>query len=150
MSDYERSEIEAHFSHWREAVDRRDLDAMASMLTPDARGGNAQFGVSEGRDAIMQFMEHWPQSVPNRSVWHVIDGVRVVNKWRETLPGTVPDGRDYHDYQYDGISEFIYAGGQKWNFMYGLPDQVGLMRAYAQWRKDGQAAIHGEVYPGIP
>ncbi|MBW2233228.1 MAG: nuclear transport factor 2 family protein [Deltaproteobacteria bacterium] len=150
MSDYDRSEIETHFSRWREAVDRHDLDAMASMLTPDARGGNAVFGLSEGRDAVMRFMDHWPQSVPNRSLWHVIDGARVVNKWRETLPGTPPDDRDYHSYQYDGISELIYAGDQKWNFMYGLPDQVGLMRVYAQWRKDGQATIHGEVYPGLP
>ena len=150
MSDYDRNEIETHFSRWREAVDQRDFDAMASMLTPDAQGGNAQFGLSKGRDAIMRFMKHWPESVPNRSVWHVIDDVRVVNKWRETLPGTPPEDRDYDDYHYYGISEFIYAGDQKWNFMYGLPDHVGLMRVYAQWRKDGPAAIFGEVYPGIP
>ena len=100
----------------------------------------------EGRDKIMQFMQNWPEGVPNRSVWHAIDGVRVVNKWRETLPGTPPQHRSYH---YDGISEFIYGGGGQWSFIYGLPDQVGLLRVYAQWRRDGQAEIHGEVYPGI-
>jgi hypothetical protein len=41
MPDYEQSEIEAHFARWREAVDRRDLPAMASMLAEDAKGGNA-------------------------------------------------------------------------------------------------------------
>jgi hypothetical protein len=34
--------------------------------------------------------------------------------------------------------------------MYGIPDVVGLMRVYAQWRADGQARIYGEVYPGMP
>ena len=34
--------------------------------------------------------------------------------------------------------------------MYGLPDHLGLTRAYARWREDGQAGIHGEVYPGMP
>jgi hypothetical protein len=34
--------------------------------------------------------------------------------------------------------------------MYGLPDHVGLMHVYSRWRKDGQAGIHGEIYPGMP
>jgi hypothetical protein len=127
-------------------VDKRDLDAMAAMFTADARGGNSVFGIFEGRDAIMQFMERWPESVPNRSLWVAIDGPRVVNKWRETLPGTPPAGSDYH---YDGISEFHYAGGGQWNFMYGLPDLAGLRRAYARWKADGHAATHGEIYPGL-
>lgn len=147
MSDHERGEIEAHFARWREAVDRRDLDAMAAMLAEDAQGGNSVFGLSQGRDAILRFMQRWPESVPNRSVWVAIDDVRVVNKWRETLPGTPPQGRYYH---YTGISEFIYAGNGQWSFMYGLPDIVGLTRVYAEWRRDGQADIHGEVYPGMP
>jgi hypothetical protein len=147
---YSRSEIEAHFARWREAVDRRDLKAMAVMLHTDATGGNAVFGVFEGRDAIVEFMQHWPQSVPNRSVWHVIDRTRVVNKWRETLPGTPPSDRGYRAYDYFGISEFIYGGDGKWNYMFGLPDQTGLLRIYAQWRADGQAEIHGEIYPEIP
>ena len=146
MSRFERSEVASHFARWRKAVDRRDLGAMASMLAEDARGGNAVFGVFEGRDKIMAFMRHWPESIPNRSLWHVIDAERVVDKWRETLPGTAPQGGSY---RYDGISEFIYGGNQQWSFMYGLPDQVGLARVYAQWRKDGQAEIHGEVYPGL-
>jgi hypothetical protein len=146
MSEFERSEVEAHFTRWRAAVDRRDLAAMAPMLAEDARGGNAVFGIVEGRDKIMEFMQYWPESVPNRSVWHAIDGVRVVNKWRETLPGSPPPGSSY---DYDGISEFVYGGNGQWSFMYGLPDQVGLLRSYAQWRKDGQAEIHGEVYPGL-
>jgi hypothetical protein len=147
MSDPPRPEVEAHFSRWREAVDRRDLDAMASMLCTNARGGNASYGLSEGRDAVVAFMQNWPETVPNRSVWHAIDGLRVVDKWRETLPGDPPDGQPY---DYFGISEFLYAGHGHWNFMFGLPDHVGLLKTYARWRQDGQAKIHGEVYPGIP
>jgi hypothetical protein len=147
VSDYPRSEIEAHFARWRDAVDRHDLEAMARMLAEDARGGNAVFGRFEGRAAIMQFWKHWPDSVPNRNVWCVIDGSRVVAKWRETLPGTPPEGSDYHYY---GISEFIYAGNGQWSFIYSLPDQTGLVRAYARWRKDGHVEAYGEIYPGMP
>ena len=118
------------------------------MLTEDARGGNCQYGIFEGRDEIIKFtIDHWPESVLNRNVWHAIDDFRVVDKWRETLPGEPPPGRDYYYY---GITELRYAGAGQWNFMYGIPDVVGLMRVYAQWRADGQARIHGEVYPRIP
>ena len=147
LGQFARAEVEAHFQRWRAATDRRDLDEMALLLAEDARGGNAIFGVVEGRDAIVDFMQNWPAEVPNRSVWYVIDGARVVNKWRETLPGTRPDGRAY---DYFGISEFIYCGGGQWSFIYGLPDQVGLLKVHARWRADGQAEIHDEVYPGIP
>jgi len=147
MSDPLRSEIEAHFARWRSAVDERDLERMASMLAVDAQGGNAVFGLFEGHDAIMRFMDHWPEIVPNRSIWVAIDGQRVVNKWRETLPGDPPDGSDYHYY---GISEFLYGGSNEWSYMYGLPDQVGLMKTYARWRADGQHERFGEVYPGMP
>ena len=148
MADAQRAEIEAHFARWRAAVDRRNLDQMASMLAADAEGGNSQFGVFEGRDAIIRFArEHWPESVPNRSLWHAIDGERVVDKWRETLPGDDPSGGSYH---YDGITELLYAGNGHWSKMYGIPDVVGLMRVYAKWRKDGHAKVYGELYPGMP
>jgi hypothetical protein len=147
MTRYDRDEIEQHFLRWREAIDHRDFDAMTSMLTPQARGGNSQFGIFEGRDALVQFSrDHWPESVPNTSEWHAIDGTRVVNKWRETLPGKAPENNDYHYY---GISEFIYAGANQWDYMYGIPDIVGLMRVHARWRKDGQSDVFGEVYPGM-
>ena len=116
------------------------------MPTDDARGGNSVFGIVEGRAAIMQFMERWPEAVPNKSLWAAIDRPRVVNKWRETLPGEAPAGVSYH---YDGISEFHYAGDGRWDFMYGLPDVVGLQRAYARWKGDGHAATYGEIYPGL-
>ena len=123
MPKYTREEVANPLSKWRQAVDRRDISQMASMLTPDARGGNSEYGIFEGRDAIVKFAEdHWPESVPNRSVWHAIDDCRVVDKRRETLPGEPPSGRDYHYY---GISELRYAGSREWNFMYGIPDVVG-------------------------
>jgi hypothetical protein len=119
MAGFFREEVEAHFTRWREAVDRHDLDAMAPMLTPDAGGGNATFGLSEGRDAVMQFMQHWPESVPNRSLWHAIDGDRVVNKWREWLPGESPDGTEYH---YDGIALSLDVPRDK--LMYAIAEET--------------------------
>ena len=148
MAGFPREEIEAHWKTYRDAVDRRDLDAMAAYFTEDVRGGNAVHGLFEGREALSKWTrEHWPESVPNRGVWTAIDGDRVVHKWRETLPGTPPDGAEPYDYF--GISEFIYAGDGKWSFMFGLPDVFGLQQVYARWKADGQAAPHGEVYPGM-
>ena len=80
------------------------------------------------------------------SPWVAIDGTRVVNKWRETLPGDPPEGATYH---YDGISELRYAGSQHWDYMFGLPDVIGLQQVYSRWKADGQHEIHGEVYPGM-
>ena len=138
MSDPRRDEIERHFARWRDVVDRRDLDAMASMFAPDARGGNAVFGLFDGPEAIIGFArQHWPEAIPNRSVWHVIDGVRVVDKWRETLPGEPSSGSDY---DYFGITELLYAGEGKWSYMFGLPDTVGALsrlRALARRRAGG-------------
>ena len=147
MSEISRAEVEGHFFRWREALDSRDYPVLRSLLTEDARGGNSVYGVVEDREAIVDFMrESWPLSVPNVSVWHAIDGARLVHKWRETLPGKPPADRDYHYY---GISEFIYAGEGRWNFMYGLPDVVGLARTYAAWGQDGHSETYGEVYPGM-
>ena len=46
-----RAEVESCFARWRVAVDARDLDAMVAMFTDDARGGNAIYGIAQGRDA---------------------------------------------------------------------------------------------------
>jgi hypothetical protein len=119
MLSIPRSEVEQHFASWRQAIDGHSLELLAAMLTPNARGENAVFGIVTGRDAVMQFMARWPESVPNQSLWVAIDGLRVVNQWRETLPGEAPVGQDS---PYDGISEFAYAGNGHWSCMYGLPD----------------------------
>jgi hypothetical protein len=147
MPKFTREEVQGHFSNWRSALDERDLEVLSSLLSIDARGGNSVFGLLDGRDAIVAFMaNNWPESVPNRGLWVAIDGSRVVHKWRETLPGKPPSG---HGYDYDGISEFNYAGDGEWDFMYGLPDTVGLQRAYTRWRADGHEKSYGAVYPGM-
>jgi len=144
MSTPTRQVIESLFRRWRRAVDSRDFEAMRDMLTPDARGGNAVFGLFAGRDAVVEFSEsNWPESVPNVSIWHAIDGVRLVNKWKETMPGNPSSGEPF---DYFGISEFIYDESGRWNYMYGLPDVSGLMRVHARWQSDGHAAEFPEVY----
>ena len=140
-----RQDVESLFRRWRTAVDCRDFDGMRNMLTPDARGGNAIFGIFEGRDALVDFSESkWPDSVPNMSVWHVIDGTRLVNKWKETLPGEPSSGEPF---DYFGISEFVADESGRWNFMYGLPDVTGLLKAHARWKADGYQDKFPEVYP---
>ena len=146
MSEFSREEVKAHFDVWRSLVDHHDLAGMARLLTDDVKGGNAVFGISEGRDAVLGFMDRWPESIPNESLWVAIDGARVVNKWRETLPGDSPTGASYH---YDGITELHYAGSQRWSFMYGLPDLFALKTAYSRWKSDSHEEKYGALYPGL-
>lgn len=147
MADQTREAIESLFLRWRRAVESRDFIAMREMLTPDARGGNAIYGVREGRDAVIEFSEsNWPASVPNESVWYVIDGARLVNKWKEALPGKSPTGDPY---DYFGISEFLYSPSGHWEYMYGLPDVTGLTRVFTRWSEDGNASRFPDVHPEL-
>ena len=60
-------------------------------------------GTFQGPDAIIQFArDNRPETLPSRSIWHAIDGSRVVNKWLEIPPGEPPAGSDY---SYEGITE---------------------------------------------
>jgi hypothetical protein len=143
MGQHTRTEIEATFLRWRAAVDIRDIEAMLVMFTPDAEVGNTVYGLHTGANAIRKYLNNWPDLVPNENVWYAIDGDRVVDKWRETLPGTRADGSRY---EYFGITESIYAGNGRWRHQYGLPDVVGLQRVYKEWHADGHHETHGDVY----
>jgi hypothetical protein len=146
MSEFSRDEVEATYERWRAALAAHDDDAMLDMLSENACVGNAVFGLYRGKKEIRRFFARWPRVVPNESVWHVIEGARVVDKWREILPGVRSDGNRY---EYVGIVESIYAGNGRWSFLYSIPDVTGLHRVYAEWRADGQHEIHGEVYPAL-
>jgi len=140
-------EVEAAFVEFREALDCGDHDKMAAMIAPNGRGGNATFGFFHDHDSYLEFLRTaWNEVIPNRSVWHVIDNGRVVNKWRESLPGLDGDGKRY---DYFGINELIYAGEGLFNLQYSLPDVVGLTALYGKWKSDGQHRVHGEIYPSL-
>ena len=138
-------EVAAAFARYRRCVDESDHAGMAGLLSPDGRGGNAVYGMLEGPAAYLDFCEkYWPSEVPNESVWIAIDGGRVVNRWRETLPGTPPDGVPY---TYDGITEVIYAGEGRFSLIWGVPDLAGFQRAMLRWQEHGQAERYPDVFP---
>ena len=140
-------EVEEAFARYRTAIDVSDHDTMAALLSEEGRGGNAIYGFFHGRAAYRKFLtECWLEVIPNVSVWHVIEGGRVVNKWRESLPGTTSEGARY---DYFGISEIIYAGEGSFRFIYSIPDLFGLNLLYARWKADGQHQTHGDLYPGL-
>ena len=144
--DWPPGEVETAFAAYRAAVDAGDHDTMATMLTRDGRGGNATFGFF-GRDDYKQFLaDCWLEIIPNVSVWQLTGGGRVVNKWRESLPGSPPAGGRY---DYFGVNEVIYAGEGRFRFMYSIPDLFGLTVLYARWKADGQDEVYGDLYPGI-
>ena len=145
--EWPRSEVAKAFAAYRAAVDVGDHDTMTAMLTADGRGGNATFGFFHDRDAYRQFLKDcWLEIIPNHSMWQMIGGGRVMNKWCETLPGTPPNGGRY---DYFGINEVIYAGDGQFRFMYSLPDQFGLSVLYGRWKADGQHEVYGDIYPSI-
>lgn len=145
--NWPRREVADAFAAYRSAVDVADHDTMAGMLSDGGRGGNATFGLFHDRASYRQFLtERWNELVPNYSVWHVVDGGRVVNKWREVLPGTPPGGGRY---EYFGINELIYAGERQFRLMYSVPDLFGLTTVYRRWKANGQHGEYGEIYPGL-
>lgn len=144
MDVFTREDVERTYSRWRAAVDIRDINTMVSMFTESAKAGNSVYGIVQGETAIRTFLERLPEIVPNRTVWHVIDGSRVVEKWRETLPGHRDDGSTY---DYYGIAELIYSEEGKWSCLYSIPDIIGLQTVYREWHGDGHHETYGEIYP---
>lgn len=145
--DWPKHEVENAFRIYRVAVDASDHETMAAMLTDDGRGGNATYGFYDDRNSYLEFLRtRWPEVIPNHSVWHVIEGGRVVNKWCEVLPGTPSDGGRY---DYFGINELIYGGNGQFRLMYSIPDLFGLKVLYRKWKDDGQHQVYGDVYHGL-
>ncbi len=117
------------------------------MLAVGGRGGNATFGFFHDRDSYLEFLRScWLEVIPNRSVWHVVQGGRVVDKWRESLPGETQEGDRY---DYFGINELIYDGVGMFRLMYSIPDLFGLTALYRKWKADRKHEIHGDIYPGL-
>jgi len=146
-TDWPIEEVETAFLKFRAALDNGDHEAMTAMIAPNGRGGNATYGFFRDHDLYLEFLRSaWNEVVPNRSVWHVIDRGRVVNKWRESLPGLDGGGKRY---DYFGINELIYAGDGLFNLQYSIPDVFGLTVLYGKWKSDGQHEVHGEIYPSL-
>ena len=142
-----RDEVDKAFGAYRAAVDVGDHEAMVAMFTEDGRGGNSTFGFFRGRETYLQFLKDcWLEIIPNHSMWHVIQGGRVVNRWCEVLPGTPPGGGRY---DYFGINELIYGGDGQFRLQYSLPDLFPLTVLYARWKRDGQHERYGDIYPGL-
>jgi len=140
-------EVEAAFAIYRNAVDVGDHTTMASLLSEGGRGGNATYGFFHDRATYLEFLKDcWLEIIPNVSVWHIVDGGRIVDKWCETLPGTPPGGDRY---DYFGLNELVYAGGGRFRLMFSIPDLFGMTVLYRRWCVDGQHEIYGDIYPGL-
>jgi hypothetical protein len=146
-NEWPAEEVEKVFSEFRNAIDIADHKTMASMVAPGGRAGNATFGLFDDQKQYLEFLKMaWHELIPNHSVWHVIDRGRIVNKWRESLPGLDGEGKRY---DYFGINELIYAGNGLFNLQYSIPDIFGLTGVYQKWKTDGRHEEYGEIYPGL-
>ena len=137
MSNYSREEILAAFRAFDQCSERVDWDSAIHFFTEDARGGNVRIGVREGREGIMQWLRNNPPDWGYESLWLAVDPPRVVNRWRHWLPGHRADGSRY---EFEGISEYVYAGNGRFSWAYSTFDSAAVAAVVEEYRRD-QAAL---------
>jgi ketosteroid isomerase-like protein len=101
-------------------------DALADMFTEDATYIDPAWGCFKGRKSIRQFLRDSMQGLEDRKFptdWCVIEGNRVVSKFRNQLPGQRADGTYY---EVPGVSVLEYAGGGKFSFEEDIINMVHL------------------------
>ena len=133
MTQFSRAEVEQAFQHHDALTRRFAYHEAAQLYLEDGWAGNTVFGVFHGRAGIEEFFRHNPSDLGYDVDWVVIEGARVVNRWRHWLPGRRSDGTRY---DFVGIAERIYAGDGQWKSLYSIPDVVNLGRRLAEWEKD--------------
>ena len=80
----------------------------------------------KGRKSIRQFLRDSMQGLEDWKFptdWCVIEGNRVVSKFRNQLPGQRPDGTSY---EVPGVSVLEYAGDGKFSFEEDIINMVHL------------------------
>lgn len=85
-------------------------DALADMFTEDATYIDPAWGCFKGRKSIRQSLRDSMQGLEDWKFptdWCVIEGNRVVSKFRNQLPGQRADGTYY---EVPGVSVLEYAG----------------------------------------
>ena len=132
---YPVAEIEAAFAHQRMLNDQQRWAEYAELFTDDGVYVEHEMGTFVGPDAIrewiipcMEPLVHAGWEYPME--WKVIDGNRVIFKWRNVLPNV--DGRD-GGYEFAGVTILEYAGNGKFSFqedIYNMKECEAVMAAW--------------------
>lgn len=127
------ADIETAFSHYLVAIENNDWDTAIRFFSADAQGGNTQHGVQPGRrEGVYRFMAGARPDWKLRCVWYTVSRNHVLYKWRQILPGTRPEGGDYH---FSGYCELHYAGNGQFDWIFSFPDSWSMQRVKQEWEQ---------------
>jgi hypothetical protein len=140
-----REEVLAAQEEYREACRVGDWDAAILHFTEDVVTGNNVRGLYHGRAGAREWIaaSPWIRLSPTNwgyaLVWEAVDvetaEPRLLTKWKHWLPEHRPDGSPY---EFEGITEKLYAGDGQFSFNYSVLDVVGLHRIEAEAIADGR------------
>jgi ketosteroid isomerase-like protein len=127
--EQEIKDVHERYLETRRRAERGEVgwDALAAFFTEDAVFIDPAWGRVEGRDAIVRFLresmaglEGWtfPQD------WQMVEGDRLVTRWRNRLPGSRPDRSPYDS---PGVSVLQYAGGGRFSSEEDLLNMVHVV-----------------------
>ena len=131
MADFPRGEVQKaidalHSIRDKASAGEMSWDAIADLFTEDATYIDPAWGHFKGRKSIRQFLRDSMQGLEGWKFptdWCVIEGSRVVSKFRNQLPGRRPDGSFY---EVPGVSVLEYAGDGKFSFEEDIINMVHL------------------------
>jgi len=139
MADFPRGEVQKaidalHSIRDKASAGEMSWDALADLFTEDATYIDPAWGRFEGRKSIRQFLRDSMQGLEDWKFptdWCVIEGKRVVSKFRNQLPGRRPDGTSY---EVPGVSVLEYAGDGKFSFE---EDIINMVHLYEVLKESG-------------
>ena len=139
MADHPRGEVQKaidalHSIRAKGSAGEMRWDALADMFTEDATYIDPAWGRFKGLKSIRQFLRDSMQGLEDWKFptdWCVIEGNRVVSKFRNQLPGQRPDGTYY---EVPGISVLEYAGDGKFSFE---EDIINMVHLYEVLKESG-------------
>jgi ketosteroid isomerase-like protein len=139
MADYPREEVQRaidalHSIRDGASAGKMRWEALADLFTEDATYIDPAWGRFKGRSSIRQFLRDSMQGLEDWKFptdWCVIEGNRVVSKFRNQLPGQRPDGTYY---EVTGVSVLEYAGDGKFSFE---EDIINMIHLYEVLKESG-------------
>ncbi len=131
MASYPRKEVEKAVEELHAMRDKASAgeigwEAMVDMFTDDATYIDPAWGRYQGRENIYRFMRDSMQGLKDWKFptdWYLIEGHRVISRFRNRLPGRRADGT-YYDVP--GVSIIEYAGNGKFSFEEDVINMVHL------------------------
>ena len=150
MADFSRGEVQKaidalHSIRDKASAGEMSWDALADLFTEDATCIDPAWGRFKESKSIRQFLRDSMQGLEGwkfSTDWCVIEGNRVVSKFRNQLPGQRPDGTSY---EVPGVSVLEYAGDGKFSFE---EDIINMVHLYEVLNKSGWVPGPSVKVPG--